>query len=164
MMLKKYRQERKNKKLRKTLAPKVKALLARFDWIENGNFGIERICDFFNDFEEGMKDITSEEVNVGPVTLKKFVMNSIRQEYGWFRALKGEKANWNNTFIQPTGHFDENFRTHTVNQLMGFDNDPSSQGGFAKRPMTTKEFYFEAFVKPFLRSNYAVLKIASQEL
>lgn len=47
---------------------------------------------------------------------------------------------------------------------MTFNNDPSDQGGFAKRLMTTREFYLEAFVKPFIMDKYKALEIAHKEL
>jgi hypothetical protein len=43
-------------------------------------------------------------------------------------------------------------------------DQPTDQGGFATRPMTNKEFYLEAFVKPFVKDHYATLKAASKEL
>lgn len=156
--------KRKGNKAKMSLGSKVETILQKLTWAENGNFPIEKICDLFNTLEQELKNITDKEWEVAPKTLRNVSRSSGRDKYGWFRANDGVAANTSNTYIQPTGHFDECFRTHTVAELMTLNNNPSDQGGFAKRSMTTREFYLEAFVKPFIMDKYKALKIAHKEL
>lgn len=156
--------KRKENKAKTSLGSKLETILYKLTWAENGNFSIEKICDLFNTLEQELKNITEKEWEVAPKTLRNVFRSTGRDKYGWFRANDGVVANTANTYIQPTGHFDECFRTHTVAELMTFNNDPSDQGGFAKRPMTTKEFYLEAFVKPFIMDKYKALEIAQKVL
>jgi hypothetical protein len=155
---------RKENKAKMSLGSKIKTILQKLAWAENGNFSIEKVCDLFNTLEKELKNITEREWKVAPKSLSNVSRSTGRDKYGWFRAENGNAANTVNTHIQPTGHFDEYFRTHTVAQLMTFNNDPSDQGGFAKKGVTTREFYLVAFVKPFIMDKYKALKIAHKEL
>jgi hypothetical protein len=155
---------RKENKAKMSLGSKVETILQKLAWAENGNFSIEKICDLFNTLEKELKNITETEWEVAPKSLSNVSRSTGRDKYGWFRAENGNFANTANTYIQPTGHFDEYFRTHTIAQLMTFNNDSSDQGGFAKSSMTTREFYLEAFVKPFIMDKYKALKTAHKEL
>lgn len=145
-----------------SLRTKLQKMLEDLSWAK-GQFRIEKIVDFFNYMEETLK-FSKDELAVAPKFLCRVMGSTGRDKYGWFRAPEGQKATYENTFIQPTGHFDEFFRTHTVKLLMNHEDKPSDQGGFAKRDMTTREFYYEAFVKPFISDKVKALELAVKEL
>ncbi len=153
----------KIKETEASLKGKLQKMLSDLNWT-NYNFEIKEIVKFFNYIESQIGTITEKEFEVAPEGLKNFVQNTGRDQYGWFRAPQGETASVLNTYIQPTGHFDEYFHTHNVKKLMDYEDKPSDQGGFAKRDMTTREFYLEAFVKPFIKGNTKHLESLVKEL
>jgi hypothetical protein len=160
----KFIKKRKEKNAKMSLGPKVEIILQKLKWAENGNFSIEKICDLFNTLEQELVNITEEEWDVAPKALRNVSQSTGRDQHGWFRADVGLAADTVNTYVQPTGHFSDFFRVHTIADLMTFNNDPSNQGGFAREEMTTREFYLEAFVKPFIMDKFKALKIAHEEL
>jgi hypothetical protein len=153
----------KEREAKASLRIKIQKMVRDLSWTKS-TFSIEKIVDFFNYMEDALKNISAAELQVAPKYVKNVISNTGRNEYGWFRAPEGQKATPDNTYIQPTGHFDECFRTHTVRLLMNYNDQPSDQGGFAKRPMTTKEFYYVAFVKPFILDKVEALELSLKEL
>lgn len=153
----------KEKEAKASLRAKVQKMVNDLSWTKT-TFPIEKIVDFFNYMEVALGNITDEERLVAHQYVKNVMGSTGRCEGGWFRAPKGQAATPDNTYIQPTGHWDEFFRTHTVRLLMNHKDQPSDQGGFAKRPMTTREFYYEAFVKPFIKDKVEALELSLKEL
>ncbi len=158
--------ERKEAKLKESLRGKLQQMIWDLDWI-NHNPPLEKIVDFFNYMEKSLGEITEKEFSVAPERLGVVKRNVGRNKHGWFRAEVGTPATNEDTFIQPTGHFDENFYTHSVRQLLEMTDSPSGQGGFLKEgfAMTNKQFYNEAFVKPFMEDKLkALILIVDKEL
>ncbi len=152
----------KQREAKASLRVKIQKMINDLSWAKS-EFRIEKIVDFFNYMEDALKQISEKELSVAHKCVKKVIRTTGRDQYGWFRAPENQKATPDNTFVQPTGHMDEFFKTHTVRLLMNYNDQPSSQGGFATRLMDTKEFYYEAFVKPFIRDKVEALEISLRE-
>lgn len=152
------------KKIEKSLALKVEKILKRLEWVDQPKFPIQKVCDLFNILEKELNNITEREWAIAPPALKRVMRTSSRQKDGWFRAEQGEKATIYNTYIVPTGHFDEIFKPLQLEKLLDLDDEPSMQCGFARRPLTTQDFYFHAFVQPFVMDKYQALKYVLDKL
>lgn len=152
------------KKIQKSLAEKVENILKQLEWIDQEKFPIQKICDLFNILEKELSNINSREWEVAPRALKNVLRTSGRQENGWFRASQGERATIYNTYIVPTGHFDEFFNTLQLEKLLNINDKPSAQGGFASKPLNTQDFYFYTFVQPFAVAKYRALQCALSKL
>ena len=152
--------ESKNKK---SLVVKLQKIATELQWA-NTNFSFLKVPNFFNFIENELNSISEKEWNVAPSELKNVRRTTSRDSSGWFRAPIGSPATIGNTYIQPTGHMDEFFRTHSIAELMDINDNPSDQGGFAKRPMTTQEFYCFAFIYPFIRDKHTAILVAIGEL
>lgn len=157
--------KQKEKQARKSLTQKLQALLAELAWIE-GEWALERICDFFNTLDVALSKLTEVEKGVAPTPLLNVIRTTQRcgeNGYGWFRFGPATQARPGNTFIVPTGHYDEVFRTLSVAELMQ-SSAVSDQGGFAKKPMADEEFYKACFVEPFVLDKYRALRSACGQL
>ena len=146
----------------KSLQIKTEKLAQELKKVADPASRIEDIVPFFEKTTAFIDGLTHDEWSVCSNDLKRFLGRVGRG--AWNRTPKGETTKIHHIWIQPTGHYDEDWRCRSLQDLIQNPGVPTSQGGAAKRPMDDKEFYFLAFVKPFMQNKYQFLLRIQKEI
>ncbi len=129
------------KKAKTSLFGKLNTLRNTIAWVET-HPDIIRLPEFFNVMEDFFRNkLSKSELAILDQRMRNVKNTTARDEYGWFRAKNGELADAHNTWVRPTGHFDELFHARSICDLVTNPGQAWDQHGCAKRDMTDREFY-----------------------
>lgn len=129
------------KKARKSLLGKLNQLRKEIGWVDTQP-DVARLPEFFNVMEDFFQNkLNKAELAVLDQRMRSVKNTTARSEFGWFRAEQGQPATADNTWVRPTGHFDEFFNARTIHDLVTNPGAPWDQHGCAKRDMTDREWY-----------------------
>jgi hypothetical protein len=148
------------KKARRSLIFKLDTALKNFSFLYGENFCMETLPQFFNIMEAFIHDIRPGEWNIAPDMLKQVKRATARDQSKFFRAPDGQPATMENTWLQPRGHWAEDFQPRTLADLAANGDESLESFGFSG---TAKELY-AARAEGFMRDQMNALTKSLQEL
>lgn len=139
------------RKAKKSLKAKLTQLRHDLKFVETAK--IEDLVKFFLLTTLFVDGLTPEEIRVMDDRCRRLVDRIGRGE--WNRTPIGKQTQIQDVYVNPTGHFDEFYNCRSLIHIINNPGVKNDQCGFAKVPMDDKEFYWECFVKPFMKNNYS---------
>jgi hypothetical protein len=148
------------RKARKSLILKIEKVMKDFYFLYASKFSMEDLPRFFNTMDTFLKSVQPGEWKIAPDALKRVKKNTMRDPHGFFRANEGQSATMENTWLQPLGHWAEDFQPRTLSDLMENGNEPLESYGFRG---TAKDLYASQG-DSFMRDKMAALQKSLKEL
>ena len=150
----------KNRKARRSFILKLHAMILELHEIPKNK--IEDLVPYFQITTAFVGSLSKRELEQATESGSRLIRKIGRDE--WNRTPANSKTEMSHVWVNPTGHFDEFYRCRSLQDLIANPGQKNDQYGFAKRPMDDKEFYFECFVKDFMKSNYEFAREIYREM
>ncbi len=150
----------KNRKARRSFLLKLHAMITELQKVPKDK--IEDLVPYFRITTAFVDSLTERETQDSGTDAAKLVHQIGRGE--WNRTPANSKTEMSHVWVNPTGHFDEFYRCRSIQDLIANPGGKHDQFGFARKDMDDKEFYFEAFVKPFMVKNYEFAREIYREM
>lgn len=139
---------KQKKEAKQSLYKKIEELHEKLSWIQEKNFPPQRLKDFFQILDEESEKISKKEWKIAPSMLSDFF--NLHDKNQMCFCLN------ENIIIKPSAHCHE-LKEYELHKLLEANNNPTYQKGYVRQPMTDKQFYFLAFIRPFLCNKYRQL-------